>query len=736
MDTRRRTSKGGRHVREGPSRVRNTRNPRDTSTRATSGRKSNTRTRGAPLNDSTRAGKKELPRQSQETTTQPLTPRFPRRSKRSTVISQGTEVDQQQPVDAVDVPESFESGRREQYPLGSAQIDSTDDDNDEVHFSFPERCPTTEELQPSTHDNRQTITSSPSSSAKRPSGAAPPVPSKKRKLSASGGNAFYLETISDLRRRNRLQQDEILTFKEENAHLKSQLTSLRDEHKKMLKTNNDLKAAISELEAAQKTSSSAIGRNVDSASLADTLQSTKKQVVQLQYQLSVLANSQSPSKGTKAGSQKALSVLPELFRAQCTVLFDHCTAWALRESQELNPNILDRNVRNWENRKSIEKNLPDSFPVMARSPHELSALGTLYTPSFLNVKECVRFYVSYMFSNNDLLKSMTNEKDEKLSMEYFFNFSSLIQRMKKALSDGQTSRKRIARDHLLLSLGWGPLCSRKYSASVKANSQDANVQAHIREIKQKLRIVDDTGALNYGHWRTADLKHLCAESHKEDLPTDSKGNGDFLFRDDMRVSVFKEFLGYDPISGDPADSTPVEGTVLSLARLDAWFATVIEMQGNDTTRGGRKQRQFQSCFANHLVGAFRCLIQTVALKIIEMKAFDVALVTLKDASNGKKYRAVKPVWFDENISKHLGHVLDCFVAEYYKGEDGEYYLRYSMIAEDGQAIMGEEELDNSSQGSGLEEDNRFPESSSILENEQVRTATAAHVSSSESLDSN
>ena len=165
------------------------------------------------------------------------------------------------------------------------------------HVHYPEREPeqsilyqesvvptctpsnTDDEIADDGHEMPSTIVrSSRVTSRKRPAGATTIPPSKKQHIAQDNG--VFLQKLNDLKSRIEEQAKEIRRLKAENELL--------------LNTNNDLKTALHkpkiETEAEREASQKA-----NMASLADAVEKHKKQVVQLQYQLTFLNDPSSKS---------------------------------------------------------------------------------------------------------------------------------------------------------------------------------------------------------------------------------------------------------------------------------------------------------------------------------------------------------------------------------------------------------------------------------------------------------
>ena len=462
---------------------------------------------------------------------------------------------------------------------------------------------------------------------KRPSGAAPVPLAKKKRLSTTGKEVL-LARISELEFKNHSQAEEIVRLTKDNERI--------------LDKYNDLKRQKEDGPGKDEASKAA------EASLANALHASQNQVLQLQSQLSILSQSRNVC--------TLNDTLPQSYKAHWTILSKACLRWAMRETQELDPTISNRSVRKWTNRMKRDTDVPDGFVVVPKSPMEVSAGGGVYAPSFSTIKECIREFVSSSFSSNDILKSMTSESDRNVLVEFFCLYRGLGALMKKSLSESVTSRKRLARDHFLQLLGWEDLTSRKLSLLLKSEGTLNDVQRQISDFQCKVKKLDANGSRDYALWRTANLEDISASSGAQGKVVDDVFTGDVFFADSARVTVFRKFLGYNPNARGTT-----HGSIMPLARLDAWIATVVDLLDKQVKRGGRRQRLFQSTFAQHLIQCTKSILKVVGQTV--RLAADRPTVLITDVPTMKRFEVVHPEWFNENISKELGLVMDCFIGE-------------------------------------------------------------------------
>lgn len=80
-----------------------------------------------------------------------------------------------------------------------------------------------------------------------------------------------------------------------------------------------------------------------------------------------------------------------------------------------------------------------------------------------------------------------------------------------------------------------------------------------------------------------------------------------IVRHDAGQAVHSAFIGIDPVSS----ITPVETTIVALARLDAYIVSVIELLLEKESSGGRRQKDYFDSF-----GKLLCSVTTQLVKAV------------------------------------------------------------------------------------------------------------------------
>lgn len=127
------------------------------------------------------------------------------------------------------------------------------------------------------------------------------------------------------------------------------------------------------------------------------------------------------------------------------------------------------------------------------------------------------------------------------------------------------------------------------------------------------------------------------------------------------------------------------GSILTLARLDAFVATVIFCLREDRSDnvGGHRQKLYNDTFGSFLPIAYNQLIGVIAAYVKEwcpeeLSASFLSTSSLRSAAStereatrevfvpsiNRRLIAVSSKWFRQFISEELGEICDCYVAEF------------------------------------------------------------------------
>ncbi|KAI0557852.1 hypothetical protein FGB62_257g02 [Gracilaria domingensis] len=169
----------------------------------------------------------------------------------------------------------------------------------------------------------------------------------------------------------------------------------------------------------------------------------------------------------------------------------------------------------------------------------------------------------------------------------------LKQTMRLTICDVLGVRKRNAREKLFFLLGYDLIWKR--AKNTTENTEELKKQ--VEEAQTKL----------------APLTEMMYSEHSassQDLADDEQ---DALFGNSVAFQVLQEFRGYDV---EEEYGTQADGTILLLARLDAWVYSVVKLLVTGSRRGRQRQREFSKAFGEILPACMEQLIHT-AYNIVE-----------------------------------------------------------------------------------------------------------------------
>lgn len=357
--------------------------------------------------------------------------------------------------------------------------------------------------------------------------------------------------------------------------------------------------------------------------------------------------------------------------------------WAQREVSELRPELI-LPARNWRNR--AETGVEMGIPFVAGSeemcipypPLLLAGRREYYTPSFRDEKDFLSGIVRQALSSPRWSSVFTTDCVKKECEIALLEDRFIRKKMKQTLSDALSKKKRDARDKLFQSLGYTMLLSRKSSLAPGFEMEEKVRQKEDAE-KKLLRNVEGLETLDMSWWRTATAEELACEGHIVTPRLQEPVEGDLFFRNAAAVQVIEAFLGFAPVLEDGA---VVQSSILYLARLDAWIATVAKCLGIPEGRGGQRQRTFNDYYHSFFTLSVEQILAKVCDYVSEKYPEElhldwssenpvvstdsqtrVATSVVEVPSTKKYYIAIRPDWFNENVSAILGDVLDCYIAE-------------------------------------------------------------------------
>ena len=360
--------------------------------------------------------------------------------------------------------------------------------------------------------------------------------------------------------------------------------------------------------------------------------------------------------------------------------------WAARETSELKfltPDI----ERNWDGRS-----LPtDALGVMTKAgkllvpsnPIDISFRGEVYTSSCGTPSESLRAISTAEIETGEWTSVFTTEECRTEAVNLIATNGPLKMKLKQSLSDACSTRKRSARDHLLLSLNYKRLVSRYQTA----DQDDASARTiDIQVLKERLRKkISDADEYDFGWWRTApktEVQRKPSVGPELVVCTNSEESGNIvLFRDQEVISTMHNFLGYVPCQGEVV----IETSIVSLARLDAWINCVVELMTDNDKRGGQRQQVYGDAFHSMLGKATKQLLGTLysyvqewnewelespiegqLLETRKEKVFGIsreATIIVHCPSSNEFFIAIQSDWFEKYVTKELGVVHDCYIAK-------------------------------------------------------------------------
>ena len=127
----------------------------------------------------------------------------------------------------------------------------------------------------------------------------------------------------------------------------------------------------------------------------------------------------------------------------------------------------------------------------------------------------------------------------------------------------------------------------------------------------------------------------------------------------------------------------METTIVSITRLDDWFATVLLLLTEQGKRGGARQKDYNVTFHRNHVAAMNRLINKLFEFVMfwepgDLKVPDVpegelehaiknqerqATYLIDSAIHGNFFLAIQNEWFNKYASSCMGDVHDCYIAK-------------------------------------------------------------------------
>lgn len=349
--------------------------------------------------------------------------------------------------------------------------------------------------------------------------------------------------------------------------------------------------------------------------------------------------------------------------------------------------------------------ISDTATVVPLSPLHVASKASCYLPSLVDNGLVVRECVFEELKKDDWRDFFPDANSREETCNILQTNAVLKKRVKTKLSDAVSKRKRIAKDLLMSTYGYELLVTR--ATTLQRDASPKRMEETIA--KQNLLRMLDNGQIDFSWWRTAPSQQLqrfqdAANGSSELAVRNEDGHavgmaGELmegghvfedniaqpsalqLFQEEDSVFIYNAFVGWGV---DETEDVPA-GTIVSLARCDAWIATVVSCLGKGGGRGGGVQKLYHDRFSTYLVQAVSQLVGQVAKcvfdkypsevtfpdDIVEPKVRRTLFTTMErvatkvvtQPSTGITYVAVESQWFNDNISDKLGVIHDCYIAE-------------------------------------------------------------------------
>ena len=491
--------------------------------------------------------------------------------------------------------------------------------------------------------------------------------------------------------------------------LRHSLKSLRDERDKLLEQFNELKVKYDDLDR-QLLSAGVVRKSLEFqvgslqgelASLKVTLQSIEKHNEDLTLRL---ANT---PKGTRFRARLDKN-LDRKYIAFALALEKEITKWSANQTMELKDKDANSIERDWEGRMEVVSSIGikiEGFQSeIVPTPFEniVSCTVPFYIKTFSSHSEVLENLIKKLLQSSDWDYLSNNDESKNEIISLLSTHDTLLSRFRQCLSDNISLRKKDSKDELFRLLHFTKLTS---TPDRFQNISNTSKSYQVKTAKLKLLKITSSGVIDYSWWRKAGKEELqipctdaslVADSHSEeepiwDVPLPLEGNNHQCGKSLMGVlcntvslPVYHIFLGYNP---KDETNACVSNTFLSISRLDAWIATVVQLLVEKESRGGGRQKIYNDTFMNHynasvqqFIGETRKFVQYWAPHELELPTAELptaSTVQMKEAFlsmerdvtvivHSRKYEttyiSVKHSWFSQFITPLLGEIHDCYIA--------------------------------------------------------------------------
>ena len=263
-------------------------------------------------------------------------------------------------------------------------------------------------------------------------------------------------------------------------------------------------------------------------------------------------------------------------------------------------------------------------------------------------------------------------------MQIISSNRDLVARVKQVISDSIGTRKKWTRDQLFASLQYRTLKVSDRSGDKPHFGREQELEL----VRKRLVRVLPSGDILQSWWRTAPIGKIFIIDEVPDHLKEDNAIDDHLrvFGNSISEFVLYKFLGYNPLEDS---ENIVEGTFLTIPRLDAWINTVINRIGINEIRGGARQKEYGRKFldfykkaTDQFLGEVVSYVKFWIPQEVEIPSCEPGLeqeailsmeregtIVLFSEREKKYFIALTSTWFSKYITNCLGKVHDCFIAE-------------------------------------------------------------------------
>ena len=303
--------------------------------------------------------------------------------------------------------------------------------------------------------------------------------------------------------------------------------------------------------------------------------------------------------------------------------------------------------------------------------------GMFYTPSFTSNESACSFLCEEEMRNPGH-KAICDAGEKEMCMKSIFKDRAIINQIKQKLADSIQTRKRATRNKFMNLLGYTMLVRRSKSW-ILSPAEMVEYEKQCKEGINKLTRNSNDSTMNFDWWRTRDWKDISYSDFETNACLDASQD-DVFFQNGISKTVLYDFVGHDLFRNDSLS----EGTILILARLDAYVNTFCKMLPAEITKRTRHQKIYSDTFTNLLPLCLQQILQKVRNEVemkmhkeIDMRSgggFDKndrfqnelreATTVVQFPSVSRYYVVVKEKWFSDNITREIGSVVDCVVGSF------------------------------------------------------------------------